>query len=440
MTDTIAAIATPPGRGGIGIVRLSGTRALAIAKHISSAPLKARYAHLRDFYCDREIIDHGLMIYFPNPHSFTGEDVVEFQCHGGPVILDRLLKGLIDQGARLALPGEFSQRAYLNDKIDLVQAEAMADLIDAASVQAARNAQASLKGVFSEKIHQLIDQLTQLRLYVEAAIDFPEEEIDFITDSPVNASLTELSNTLNLIQQSAQQGVALKEGLNVVITGKPNVGKSSLLNQLAGQDRAIVTPIAGTTRDSLKEHIYIDGMPLHITDTAGLRETHDEVEQLGIERARQAIHEADVLLVMIDSTHFTPDWQSSLNLSKDDQNKVCLIVNKVDLASPPKGLTQAIAMSAKTGEGIDQLKQFLLKKAGIDATVEHQFTARRRHLSAIKTCKHYLDSAKEQLGNSAFELLAQDLTDAQTALGEITGKVSADELLGHIFSSFCIGK
>ena len=439
--DSIAAIATPPGRGGVGIIRISGSHAKPCAEAIAKLTPTDRYAHFSSFYDQEQVIDQGILIFFPGPHSFTGEDVCEFHCHGGPVILDQLLSVITQQGVRLARPGEFSERAFLNDKIDLAQAEAIADLIDATSQQAARKAMASLQGVFSQHIHELVSQLTALRLYVEAAIDFPEEEIDFLQDAHIKNQLAVITNELNAVQASAKQGVIIREGMNVVIAGLPNSGKSSLLNRLAGEDRAIVTDIAGTTRDSLQIDIHIDGIDLHIIDTAGIRETDDPVEKIGVARAKEAIKTADQVLVMVDSTRpETFDWQPLLAGLSVDTTKVTIIANKTDLAKPPELTPMPLPLSAKTGLGIDALKARLKAVAGFDSQQEHNFTARRRHLDAIESAQVFLQQAKTQLGLGAGELMAQDLLEAQKALGEITGKVSADDLLGKIFSSFCIGK
>jgi tRNA modification GTPase len=324
-TDTIAAIATATGRGGVGIIRVSGKQVLAIAQSIVKTSLKPRQAHYCDFYSDNQIIDQGLAILFPNPHSFTGEDVLELQGHGGPVVLDMLLNTVLKLGARLARPGEFSERAFLNDKIDLAQAEAIADLIDASTEQAARNALHSLQGVFSKRIYELVEALIQLRIYVEAAIDFPEEEIDFLTDGKIQNDLLNIETQLTKIFQEAKQGTLVRDGMRLVIAGKPNAGKSSLLNALSGRDSAIVTPIAGTTRDVLREHIHIDGMPLHIADTAGLRESPDQVEQIGIERAWQEIEQADRILLVVDANQNTTSdidqlWPESVNKIDPTQN------------------------------------------------------------------------------------------------------------------------
>lgn len=449
--DTIAAQATPPGRGGVGIVRLSGPEALAIAEQLIGFTPRPRYAHYTPFMgAEGEQLDQGIAIFFPNPHSFTGEDVVELQGHGGPVIIDLLLQRVLSLGARLARPGEFSERAFLNDKLDLAQAEAIADLIDSSSVQAARCALRSLQGAFSERIHALVESLIQLRIYVEAAIDFPEEEIDFLADGKVQHALEQILLQLQQVRQEARQGSLLREGMNVVIAGRPNAGKSSLLNALAGRETAIVTDIEGTTRDVLREHIHIDGMPLHIIDTAGLRDAPDAVERIGINRAWEEIRRADRILMMVDSTHSaTTDpaqlWPE-LTSHLDDFSHVTLIRNKADLTGEPVGMREEgehtlISLSAKQGLGIDLLREHLKQVMGFDTTTEGGFMARRRHVDALERAAELLEAGAEQLRlHGAGELLAEDLRQAQQVLNEITGEFSSDDLLGRIFSSFCIGK
>ncbi|WP_416886838.1 tRNA uridine-5-carboxymethylaminomethyl(34) synthesis GTPase MnmE [Marinospirillum sp.] len=449
--DTIAAIATAPGRGGVGIVRVSGPLCSLLAQQFLGRLPPARYAHYGPFKSPEGLLlDEGIALYFPGPHSFTGEDVLEFQGHGGPVLLDRLLMALIAQGVRLAEPGEFSQRAFLNDKLDLAQAEAIADLIDATSQQAAENALKSLQGVFSQKIHQLVDGLIQLRMYVEAAIDFPEEEIDFISDGHVQGQLQGLLTQLEAIQAEAQQGCLMREGMNVVLAGRPNAGKSSLMNALAGQERALVTDIAGTTRDVLREQIHLDGMPLHIIDTAGLRETVDQVEQLGVERAWQEIEKADRILLLVDAqttSSLNPEeiWPEFVQRLPHPE-RLTLVRNKIDLSgeaaqsdlstSPP-----VIRIAAKHQQGVDDLKQHLKQVMGYQGTTEGGFSARRRHLVALQQAHRCLIQGQMQLqGSGAGELLAEDLRAAQEALNSVTGAFSADDLLGKIFGEFCIGK
>ncbi len=449
--DTIAAQATPPGRGGVGIVRVSGKLAKVVAKEVMGIEPTPRYAHYGPFYdADNNQIDQGIGLYFPGPNSFTGEDVLELQGHGGPVIIDFILRRVLELGARLANPGEFSERAFLNDKLDLAQAEAIADLIDSSSEQAARCALRSLQGMFSERIHQLVESLTQLRIYVEAAIDFPEEEIDFLGDGKVASDLETIILQLSNVMQEAQQGSLIREGMNVVIAGRPNAGKSSLLNALAGKESAIVTDIAGTTRDVLREHIHIDGMPLHIIDTAGLRDAPDEVERIGISRAWEEIHKADRILLMVDGTTTATDdpeqiWPEFVH-SLEDQSKITVIRNKCDLTSESIGIGEhhghtLISLSAKANIGVDTLRQHLKDCMGYAATTEGGFLARRRHVEALNKAQSLLLTGQEQLlFGGAGELLAEDLRQAQQHLSEITGAFSSDDLLGRIFSSFCIGK
>jgi tRNA modification GTPase len=449
--DTIVAQATAPGRGGVGIVRLSGPLSLAIAKAIIGFEPTPRYAHYVPFKDQQgEQLDMGIALYFPGPNSFTGEDVFELQGHGGPVILDMLIGQCLALGARLARPGEFSERAFLNDKMDLAQAEAIADLIDSSSEQAAKCALRSLQGAFSKQVNELVEELIQLRIYVEAAIDFPEEEIDFIGDGKVATDLATIQNRLQQVLKEANQGALLREGMNVVIAGRPNAGKSSLLNALSGKDSAIVTAIEGTTRDVLREHIHLDGMPLHIIDTAGLRDSPDEVERIGIARAWEEIHKADRILLMVDgqSTESTDPraiWPEFVNQLGSLEN-LTLIRNKMDLVGQATGMDDTttipvISMSAKTGSGVDALRQHLKNIMGFDSTTEGGFSARRRHLEALRKAQSFLESGAAQLhGYGAGELLAEDLKEAQHALSEITGSFSSDDLLGRIFGSFCIGK
>ena len=449
--DTIAALATAPGQGGVGIIRVSGPAARSIAQQIARREPRPRYAHYGPFFSGEQTLDEGITLFFPGPHSFTGEDVLELQGHGGPVVMDLLLKACLAAGARQARPGEFSERAFLNDKLDLAQAEAIADLIEASSEQAARNALNSLQGVFSQRVRALTESLIALRIYVEAAIDFPEEEIDFLADGHVLSQLQAVQGELTQVQRQAGQGALLRDGMNVVIAGRPNAGKSSLLNALAGRESAIVTDIAGTTRDILREHIHIDGMPLHIIDTAGLRDTDDQVEQIGVQRAMAAIGEADRILLMVDASQ--PEaknpqllWPEFLE-QRPDPAKVTLIYNKVDVTGEPVGQDTAadgsvvLHLSARQGEGIDLLREHLKACMGFEQTGESLFSARRRHLEALEEAADYLQHGFDQLTlMGAGELLAEDLRMAQQALGKITGEFSADDLLGRIFSSFCIGK
>jgi tRNA modification GTPase len=443
--DTIAAIATPPGRGGVGIIRLSGPLAYTIALTLCHKnALKPRYANYTSFYnYQGELIDNGLVLYFNAPHSFTGEDVIELQGHGSPILLDYLLNECLANGARLARPGEFSERAFLNDKMDLTQAEAIADLIQASSLTAARLAVRSLQGEFSDKINQLNQLIINLRLYVEAAIDFPEEEIDFLNDGHVASKLQEIIKTLADIRANASQGALLREGMSVVIAGKPNAGKSTLINCLAGRDVAIVTDIAGTTRDVMREHILIDELPIHIIDTAGLRDSDDFVEREGIKRAWEEVGKADCVLMIIDINEADDVNEMNQAIKERLPSKVPIIklFNKIDSVSgcyPQQ--EDALYLSAKTGQGIDLLKERIKSVVGFQPT-EGQFLARRRHLHALDTAQNFLLTGQQQLMNQrAGELLAEDLRLAHQSLSEITGEFSSDDLLGKIFSSFCIGK
>lgn len=452
VAETIAAVATAQGRGGVGIVRVSGPLASKLAQAICQRELQPRYAHYGPFFADaQQVLDEGLALYFPGPNSFTGEDVLELQGHGGPVVLDLLLRRCVQLGARLARPGEFSERAFLNDKLDLAQAEAIADLIEASSEQAARNALRSLQGEFSRRVHGLTERLISLRIYVEAAIDFPEEEIDFLADGHVLNLLDGVRADLAGVLREAGQGALLRDGMTVVIAGRPNAGKSSLLNALAGREAAIVTEIAGTTRDVLREHIHIDGMPLHVVDTAGLRDTEDQVERIGVERALKAIGEADRILLVVDATAPEADdpfalWPEFLH-QRPDPAKVTLIRNKADLSGESVVLEVCndghvtISLSAKSTEGLDLLREHLKACMGYEQTSESSFSARRRHLEALRQASTHLEHGHAQLTLAgAGELLAEDLRMAQQALGEITGTFSSDDLLGRIFSSFCIGK
>lgn len=453
--DTIAAQATPSGRGGVGIIRLSGPQALSIAGVLcqSEQELQPRYAHFSQFYNpSKEIIDEGLVLFFPGPNSFTGEDVVELQGHGGPVVMASLLREVLHLGCRMARPGEFSERAFLNDKMDLTQAEAIADLIDASSEQAARSAVLSLKGAFSDRVNQLVEQLTTLRVYVEAAIDFPEEEIDFLADGKVLADLQDIMDQLNHVFKEASRGLLLKDGMKIVLAGKPNAGKSSLLNALSGRERAIVTAIAGTTRDVLCEHIHIDGMPLHITDTAGIRDSYDEVEKEGIRRAWNEIEQADHIIMLVDSQDVSgvhqldhaSIWPEFVN-KLPNKKELTLVINKIDLTGDQSEfLSQpvpTIKLSAKQGTGVDLLREHLKHSVGYSNENQGSFTARQRHIDALQKSQKFLQQGFHQLmDRGAGELLADDLRLAQKYLGEITGTVTPDALLGKIFSSFCIGK
>ncbi|MBJ7222201.1 MULTISPECIES: tRNA uridine-5-carboxymethylaminomethyl(34) synthesis GTPase MnmE [unclassified Brenneria] len=451
-TDTIVAQATPPGRGGVGILRISGAAASAVAQAVLGKLPKPRHADYLPFRdTDGNPLDQGIALWFPGPNSFTGEDVLELQGHGGPVILDILLQRILAlPDVRIARPGEFSERAFLNDKLDLAQAEAIADLIDASSEQAARSALNSLQGAFSARINHLVEALTHLRIYVEAAIDFPDEEIDFLSDGKIEGQLNQVMANLDAVRAEAHQGSLLREGMKVVIAGRPNAGKSSLLNALAGREAAIVTDIAGTTRDVLREHIHIDGMPLHIIDTAGLRDANDEVERIGIERAWQEIEQADRVLFMVDGTTtqagepaaIWPEFMARLPKTLP----ITVVRNKADITGEPLGIEDVntyslIRLSARTGEGIDTLRDHLKQSMGFTSNTEGGFLARRRHLQALEQAAQHLTQGKDQLVSAyAGELLAEELRLAQQALSEITGEFTSDDLLGRIFSSFCIGK
>ena len=449
--DTIAAQATAPGRGGVGIIRISGPKAKTLSEQLTRKTLKPRYAHYGPFYdTEGNQVDEGLALFFPGPNSFTGEDVLELQGHGGPVILDMLLSTIIATGVRMANPGEFSERAFLNDKMDLTQAEAIADLIDSASEQAARCAVRSLQGAFSQKVNELVESLIQLRIYVEAAIDFPEEEIDFLSDGKVESDLHSVMGNLTGVLQEANQGTLLREGMTVVIAGRPNAGKSSLLNALSGRETAIVTHIAGTTRDVLREHIHIDGMPLHIIDTAGLRDAPDEVERIGIQRAWDEIEQADRVLLVVDGTETSdmepqaiwPDLVDKL----PHPERITVVRNKADLTGEDpgfqdEGASPVVRIAAKDGSGVQALREHLKSIMGYNAASEGGFIARRRHMEALQQADQFLQNGMAQLrGAAAGELLAEDLRMAQNALSEITGEFSSDDLLGKIFGSFCIGK
>ncbi|AZZ99982.1 tRNA uridine-5-carboxymethylaminomethyl(34) synthesis GTPase MnmE [Pseudoalteromonas sp. R3] len=450
--DTIAAQATAPGRGGVGIIRISGTLAEQVAHTILGRCPKTRYAEYLPFQTlQGEQLDQGIALFFKGPNSFTGEDVLELQGHGGPVVLDMLLKEISQiDGVRLAKPGEFSERAFMNDKLDLTQAEAIADLINATSEQAAKSALHSLQGDFSKHINALVEQVIHLRMYVEAAIDFPDEEIDFLSDGKVAGDLSAIIDQLSVVRQQAKQGSIMREGMKVVIAGRPNAGKSSLLNALAGREAAIVTDIAGTTRDVLREHIHIDGMPLHIIDTAGLRDSPDKVEQIGIERAWEEIRAADHVLFMVDGTEtdetdparIWPEFIEQLPQGMD----ITVIRNKVDLSGETTGTSHdhghaLIRLSAKDSNGIDLLREHLKACIGFTGATEGGFMARRRHLDALERAAEHLEIGQTQLEmHIAGEILAEELRLTQQYLNEITGEFTSDDLLGKIFSSFCIGK
>jgi tRNA modification GTPase len=445
-SETIAAIATPPGRGGVGIIRISGENLDKISDGIIGAlpePRRAAYRRFRD--AGGEIIDEGLALYFPAPHSFTGEEVLELQGHGGPIILDMLMERVLELGARPARPGEFSERAFLNNKLDLAQAEAIADLIDSSSRAAARLANRSLQGEFSKQVHALVDQLIHLRMYVEAAIDFPEEEIDFLSDGKVGTDLQSVYEQLEHVQDSARIGALLRDGMQLVIAGRPNAGKSSLLNALSGRESAIVTDVPGTTRDLLREQIQIDGMPLHLIDTAGLRHSEDAVEQIGIRRAREEIGKADLILWVFDAGEGLEQDMEDLE-ALPEGIPVTLVCNKIDKNDVKCSVNASksrkmIGLSAKTGEGIGTLISHLKATMGYQGEESGEFIARRRHLVALGKARKHLENGRRALDQSlSGELLAEDLRQAQMALSEITGEFTADDLLGEIFASFCIGK
>ena len=455
--EPIVAIATAPGRGAVGIVRVSGRGLGPLIEALCGKSLVPRVATYLPFKAaDGSTLDQGLAIYFPGPHSFTGEDVLELQAHGGPVVLQMLLARCLQAakealpGLRVAQPGEFTERAFLNDKIDLAQAEAIADLIDASTEAAARSATRSMAGDFSRDIHVLRDGLIHLRMLVEATLDFPEEEIDFLAKADAKGQLSKLEHQLDAVMRNAQQGALLREGIKVVIAGQPNAGKSSLLNALAGAELAIVTPIAGTTRDKVTQTIQIEGVPLHIIDTAGLRDSADEVEKIGIARAWQEIAQADAVLFLHDLTRCTePDYQAAdQDIAKVLQQQlparvpVLDVYNKVDTAPPTQQQDQAIYLSAKQGTGLDALRQSLLTLAGWQSAAEGVYMARERHVQALKRVDEHMAQAAAHLAakDQHLDLLAEELRLSQEALNEITGEFTSDDLLGVIFSKFCIGK
>lgn len=443
-TDTIAAIATASGAGGIGVVRVSGALSRTIASEILGCCPAPRHAAYLDFkQANGDLIDRGIAIFYPNPHSYTGEDVLELQAHGGTALMQILLARCISLGARQAEPGEFTRRAYLNDKMDLAQAEAVADVINAATAEAAKSAVRSLSGEFSQRINTLLLKLIDLRMYVEACLDFPEEEIDFITQGRVGEKLAIIIAELNFVFAKAKQGSLLREGINVVLVGQPNVGKSSLMNQLAGEEVAIVTAIAGTTRDTIKNAIQINGVPLHVIDTAGLRETDDEVEKFGIARTWASLETANIALLLVDAAHGITEAEKSILERLPQEIRKIWVHNKIDVTQEAaqveeKDQATHIYISAKTGLGVDLLKAQLLKLAGYQNNSEGVFMARARHLQALTEVETHLNSAQIQI-NSA-ELVAEELRLAQESLSSITGEFTPDDLLGEIFSKFCIGK
>lgn len=442
--DTIAAIATASGAGGIGIVRVSGPLSQSIAQAVLGHCPPPRHAAYLDFKdADAQLIDRGIAIFYPNPHSYTGEDVLELQAHGGTALMQMLLARCIALGARQAEPGEFTRRAFLNDKLDLAQAEAVADVINAATQEAAKSAIRSLSGAFSNTIQSLLAQLIELRMYVEACLDFPEEEIDFITQGRVAEKIAHNQQALSQVFKQAKQGALLRDGIHVVLIGQPNVGKSSLMNALAGEEVAIVTPIAGTTRDTIKSAIQINGVPLHVIDTAGLRETEDEVEKFGIARTWRATETANIALLLLDATHGITESEKSILDRLPQEIAKIWVHNKIDVSqeqakSVEKNGEHHIYLSAKTGLGLDLLKAQLLVLAGYQPSGEGAYMARARHLKALETVENHLGMAASQI-NSA-ELVAEELRMAQEALSSITGEFTPDDLLGEIFSKFCIGK
>ena len=442
--DTICAIASAIGQSGIGIIRVSGPLVKSIFKQILQTNLKPRYAYYGPFYdYEGSVIDKGVAIFFPGPNSYTGEDIVEFQGHGGASVLRKLLETITDSNVRLAEPGEFTKRAFLNGKMDLIQAEAVQDLIQSNSEESALSAVRSLTGEFSTKINVLLSELISLRVFVEATIDFSDEEIDFLESHEVSSKLYALKKSLNDILNTATQGAILRDGIYVAIAGKPNAGKSSLLNSLTKQSSAIVTEIAGTTRDVLKETIHVDGMPVHIIDTAGLHNSDDVIEQEGIRRANMEIKNADIILLVYDSN----DSEFDLTILPDsvkDKPKI-LVRNKIDLVGLKPSVQKVenvleIAISAKNGEGVDSLQDALSEFAGLNATAEGVFLARKRHINAIEETLVFISNAIDQLKHGSSELVAEDLRQAGLQLSQITGEFSSDDLLGEIFSSFCIGK
>lgn len=443
-TDVIAAVATALGRGGIGVVRISGHGLEEYARALLGKTLRPRYATLSDFLDhDGSVIDQGIALYFPAPHSFTGEDVLELQGHGGNAVMQRLLKRSLALGARLAEPGEFTKRAFLNDKLDLAQAESVADLIDAASEEAAKSAVRSLRGEFSRGVNELVARLIDLRMLVEACIDFPDEDIDYLEAADALGMLSNIQAQLQHLLAKSKQGSLLREGVHVVLVGQPNVGKSSLLNQLAGEDVAIVTAIAGTTRDTVREEIEIQGVPFHIIDTAGLRETSCEVEQIGIARTWAAVEKASLALLLLDSRQAITSQDEAILARLPANLPVVQVFNKIDLLPRASGIEKdgdltRIYVSAKNGAGLDLLRQSLLRMAGWEQTGEGAFMARERHIRALEKAGACMDCAGENWRQ--LEFFAEELKLAQNALSSITGEFGADDLLGEIFSRFCIGK
>ncbi|WP_320165414.1 tRNA uridine-5-carboxymethylaminomethyl(34) synthesis GTPase MnmE [Methylophaga sp.] len=446
--DTIVAVATAPGRGGVGVVRISGKQSAEIVSAICGklpTPRYATFTHFRS--AENEVIDEGIALYFPSPASFTGEDVVELQGHGSPLVMDKLCQRAVELGARMARPGEFSERAFLNNKMDLAQAEAVADLIESSTEQAAKSAMRSLQGDFSNRINDFLQELTHLRMYVEASIDFSDEEIDFLAEAQVDRQLQDLLQTLDGITGSAKQGRLLREGISVVLAGQPNAGKSSLHNQLAGHDAAIVTDVAGTTRDVLREQIHLGGLPLRISDTAGLHDaTNDIVELEGIRRTQNELAQADHILLLIDDSQGLTEQDRKILAELPANKPLTIIRNKIDKSGHLTQLTEeegypTLYLSAKSGDGLELLQQHLYQAVGFHPEEEGVFIARRRHLDALARARQSIVNGYDCLsGMGAGELLAEELRLAQNALGEITGTFTTEDLLDHIFSSFCIGK
>lgn len=447
LTDTIAAVATPPGRGAVGVLRLSGPQSLIVAERIAGPLPPARCAALRSFRdAEGEVVDRGLVLCFVAPQSFTGEDVVELQGHGGPIVMQALLDAACHHGARIARPGEFSERAFLNGRVDLAQAEAIADLIDAGSREAARAAQRSLDGEFSKRVHALAAEILELRVFIEGALDFSDEDVDWLADDRLHAWVATLQANLRALLAAAGRGRRLRDGLTVTLTGRPNVGKSTLLNRLAGVDIAIVTDIPGTTRDVLRENLDLDGLPVNIIDTAGLRESDDPVEREGIRRARTALEQAELALFLVDAREGTTDEDRHLLASLPASLPVLVLHNKADLSDHPPGRRQQdgvvhLYLSAATGAGVDLLVNELRSFAGLGEQTEGAFSARTRHIDALRRTLAFIVDAEQRLREgTTVELAAEELRLAHAALGEITGHVGSDDLLGEIFSRFCIGK
>lgn len=445
MADTIAAIATAPGRGGIGVVRVSGTNLVPLVKRLTGkSGITPRMATLSNFIAaNGGRIDQGIVLFFSAPNSFTGEDVLELQGHGGSVVMHQILQRCLELGARLAEPGEFTRRAYLNDKIDLAQAEGIADLIDAASVEAAKSAMRSLSGEFSSAVHNLVDQLIDLRMLIEATLDFPDEDIDFLTNANAFEKFERIEAQLLRVFESAHQGSLLREGVQVVLVGQPNVGKSSLLNRLAGDEVAIVTPVAGTTRDVIRQHLEIEGVAVHVIDTAGLRATSDEVEMMGIAHTWKAVARSNVAVLMLDSSMGVTTEDQAIIDRLPRNLPLIHVFNKIDLRNDPPRVDKnssgvSIYLSAKTGEGLDLLRRYLLDVIGWKPAEEGVYLARERHLQALREGQIHLGLARKKIGQ--IELLAEELRLAQVALSSITGEFTSDDLLGEIFSRFCIGK